>query len=59
MRNTLFYKFFTTVCAVSFHSCATDGTSISADSVEDDVAAAVNGSFIKYAEFKQELGTKA
>lgn len=31
MRNTLFYIFFTTVCAVSFHSCATDGTNMSAD----------------------------
>ena len=55
MRNTLFYIFFTIVCAVSFHSCATDGAKMSADSVEDHIVAVVNGSPIKYAEFKQEL----
>lgn len=55
MRNTLFYIFFTIVCAVSFHSCATDGANMSADTVEDHIVAVVNGSPIKYAEFKQEL----
>ncbi len=55
MRNTLFYIFFTIACAVSFQSCATDGTTMSADSAEDQIVAVVNGSPIKYAEFKQEL----
>jgi peptidyl-prolyl cis-trans isomerase C len=55
MRNTLFRIVFTIVCAVSLHSCATDSTSISADSVENEIVAVVNGSPIKFAEFKQEL----
>jgi peptidyl-prolyl cis-trans isomerase C len=55
MRNTLFHIFFTIVCAVSFHSCATDAIIKSADSAEDDIVAKVNGSPIKYTEFKQEL----
>lgn len=55
MRNKLFYLFFTIVCTVSLYSCAMDGTNMSAGSVEDHIVAVVNGSPIKYAEFKQEL----
>jgi peptidyl-prolyl cis-trans isomerase C len=55
MRNALFYIFFTIICFASFHSCTTDGASISTGSAEDDFVALVNGSPIKYAEFKQEL----
>jgi peptidyl-prolyl cis-trans isomerase C len=55
MRNALVCIFFTVLCAISLHSCATDGTGMSADSAKERIVALVNGSPIKYAEFKQEL----
>jgi peptidyl-prolyl cis-trans isomerase C len=55
MRNALFCIFSVALCAISFFSCATNGTITSADPVEDKTVAVVNGSAIKYAEYKQEL----
>lgn len=55
MRNALFSIFSAMICAISFYSCATNGTDVLAEPVEDYTVAVVNGSAIKYAEYKQEL----